>query len=203
MSNHHYNFHHGAHRLEYMNVASQICDNILGAEIRRRFLDNFTDIDSFTGIIQTMSPSFEDTAVLCKLFNRWSNCRDMLFPIFSEEGLCFTFNFMRFSDILTTGTYVHLPFYPSLFKRQAVSLLPAFSLSLFCSRPQHGAYAKKLFFRTEFIGMEHRNGLRWSREYWPIPGPRIWYRQTWKFYSHSPHVEYKSGSFMRWRNGRL
>lgn len=87
-----------------MRVACQICDPTLSLEMRAHYIDNFTDGDAFNEIVQHLAPTFDDTMVLCKFFHRWSNCRDLLFPILTEEGLCFTFNSMRTFDILTTST---------------------------------------------------------------------------------------------------
>lgn len=67
-------------------MVCQICDNMLGQEIRANYFDNFTDADSFLEIVQEMAPTFDETMVLCKFFNHWSNCRDLLFPILTEEG---------------------------------------------------------------------------------------------------------------------
>lgn len=86
-----------------MNVASQICDDMSGAEIRSFYFDNFTD-DSFPATILKMAPAYDDTMVLCKIFNKWSDCRDLLFPIYTGEGLCYTFNSMNFDDIFTKDT---------------------------------------------------------------------------------------------------
>lgn len=86
-----------------MKVASQICDNVVGAAIRSFYLDDFTD-ESFVATILHMAPTYDDTMVLCKMFDRWSNCRDLLFPIYTGEGLCYTFNSINFDDIFTADT---------------------------------------------------------------------------------------------------
>lgn len=87
-------------RLKFMKVAAQTCDEWFGSEMRKHFDDNFTD-SSFLSDIAQMAPTLEDTMVYCKLFNWVSNCSEIVFPIYTTEGLCFTFNSMNINDILT------------------------------------------------------------------------------------------------------
>lgn len=81
-------------------MATQTCDEWFGSEIRKHFDDNFTD-GSILSTIAQMAPSMEDAMVYCKLFNWVSNCSEIVFPIYTTEGLCFTFNSMNINDILT------------------------------------------------------------------------------------------------------
>lgn len=86
-----------------MKVASQICDDVFGAGIRSFYSDDFAD-DSFVATISQMAPIYEDTVVFCKIFNRWSDCRNLLFPLYTGEGICYTFNSMNFNEMFTKGT---------------------------------------------------------------------------------------------------
>lgn len=83
-----------------MQVATQTCDEWFGSEMRKHFDDNFTD-NSILSTIAQMAPTFDDTMVFCKLFNQHSDCSGIVFPIYTVEGLCFTFNSMNINDILT------------------------------------------------------------------------------------------------------
>lgn len=83
-----------------MKVASQICDEWISSDIVTHLSDNFTD-NSIYSIITEMAPAFEDTLTFCKLFNKNIDCSKIFFPIFTDEGLCFTFNSMYVKDVVT------------------------------------------------------------------------------------------------------
>lgn len=83
-----------------MRVAAQTCDEWLGSEMRHHFNDTFAD-NSILSTISKISPTFDDTLVYCKLFNWFFDCSEIVFPIYTSEGLCFTFNSMNINDILT------------------------------------------------------------------------------------------------------
>lgn len=87
-------------RLQFMRAAIQTCSDMFGVEMRNHFNDNFTD-NSILSTIAQMAPTLFDTAAMCQLFQQISNCQEILFPIYTEEGLCFTFNSLNINNILT------------------------------------------------------------------------------------------------------
>lgn len=87
-------------RLETMKVASQLCDEKISKDILNLFADKFMN-ESILDTIKSMAPQFDETVVACKFADRWVECDKLLFPIFTEDGLCFTFNALNMHDILT------------------------------------------------------------------------------------------------------
>lgn len=83
-----------------MRVALQICSEWIGSDMRTKFDDNFIN-NSILSTISTIAPTLNDTFVFGKLFNLIANYVELLLPIYTEEGLCFTFNSMNINDILT------------------------------------------------------------------------------------------------------
>ena len=76
-------------RIERFTVLSQICD----AHLTNGFNlgDNFTD-SRIIDVIKEGAPNFTDTMFFCKWRNEAGLCEQWFEPIFTEEGLCFTFN---------------------------------------------------------------------------------------------------------------
>lgn len=85
-----------------MKVAYQICDFEIGSKVKSfaAMSDEFTD-NQILFRMSKMAPNFADTMFLCKIFNTWSNCKNFLSPVYTESGLCYTFNSMNLNDILT------------------------------------------------------------------------------------------------------
>lgn len=83
-----------------MKVACQICDEWMSSDIVRHFSEDFND-KSIISKITEMAPTFEDTVQYCELFNKEVNCGEIFFPIFTEEGLCYTFNSMDTIEVVT------------------------------------------------------------------------------------------------------
>lgn len=84
-----------------MRAAYQICEDHL--DLKKSLLlpdDDFID-NSILLRITEMAPTFDQTMILCRMFNVWSNCDKFLTPIYTEAGLCYTFNAMNINDILT------------------------------------------------------------------------------------------------------
>lgn len=88
-----------------MSVASQLCDERLTREIfdllSESDPDSYPDSKFIPTIIKLL-PKFADTIVYCKFFDNWNNCSKFLFPVLTEEGLCYSFNKLRMSEMSTT-----------------------------------------------------------------------------------------------------
>lgn len=83
-----------------MKVATQFCENRIASSILEMFPDEFAD-DSILSIIKEMAPQLNDTIVMCRVFDLDRECSDIFFPIFTEVGLCYTFNVLNMNDLLT------------------------------------------------------------------------------------------------------
>lgn len=68
-------------------------------DFRSKFSDEFIDSSIFS-LIEKMAPTFDDTMIICELFNP-VDCKKFLSPIYTKIGLCYTFNFKDLNDIPT------------------------------------------------------------------------------------------------------
>lgn len=57
--------------------------------------------DSIYAEINDMARSFDETFIECSSPNGNGDCLDSFIPIYSEEGLCFSFNALNSHEILT------------------------------------------------------------------------------------------------------
>ncbi|XP_055321191.1 pickpocket protein 28-like, partial [Sitodiplosis mosellana] len=86
--------------LKVVQIVSQLCNDRIARDVFDLFNENYTD-SSIQSIISELAPKFDDTFVRCKQFDRWTACDQLLFPIITEEGLCYVFNGFNINDIVT------------------------------------------------------------------------------------------------------
>lgn len=102
-------------RLRFMRAACQLCDESFNSEIRRFFPENFTD-NSILSTIAEMAPTLNDTFINCEYRKRFPKCSKLLFRVYTEAGLCYTYNSLRLNDILTDEYVGHSTRFRLVFK---------------------------------------------------------------------------------------
>lgn len=81
-----------------MKIACQICDQQIAKDIFNLFTDNDTD-NAIRSAIINLAPRLNETAYYCKFSDNVKNCSDFLFPVITDEGVCYTFNLLN--DLVT------------------------------------------------------------------------------------------------------
>lgn len=87
-------------RLKIMKAINQVCEQSAFTQNISKLFPDDTDDNSILDIIDSVAPDFSETFVLCKLFDRWKNCSEMLTPIITEKGKCYSFNSLNLLDYL-------------------------------------------------------------------------------------------------------
>lgn len=83
-----------------MKVASQLCEDRLARDIFDLFTDNFSD-NKILSTINNLAPKFEDIMEFCRFADESPSCHTLLYPIITEEGMCYTFNGLSINEIVT------------------------------------------------------------------------------------------------------
>lgn len=90
-----------------MKVAVQICEDRIATKLLDLFPDEYID-DGITSILTDMAPDFGNTFVGCKIIDKWTDCKDWLFPVITDKGLCHTFNSLNRQESFTNATALDL-----------------------------------------------------------------------------------------------
>lgn len=85
-------------RLRIMKSVSQVCEVESSGDIFAALNDSYLDGSIFE-TIYNLTPSIKDTVNVCRFMNNAKNCD--LFPIITEDGVCYNFNGMNKNDVVT------------------------------------------------------------------------------------------------------
>lgn len=87
-----------------MNIVIQLCeDNDTPIDVH--LPGNFDDSKPLE-VIRRLAPIFKDTFLQCFFRDVWHECESLFSPMFTEKGLCYTFNGLPGADIYRTSEYI-------------------------------------------------------------------------------------------------
>lgn len=87
-------------RAQMIKDATQLCSAKRSHAIFKLFDDNFTEA-SISSKVGELAPSFADTFIWCKFFDKWTGCDKLLYPTMTENGICYTFNGLNMYELVT------------------------------------------------------------------------------------------------------
>lgn len=83
-----------------MKVVAQFCEERPDSNLLKLLPDLYAD-DSMYETMIDVGPDFNETFILCKMFDRWIDCGEILFRTMSESGFCQSFNTIRLEELFT------------------------------------------------------------------------------------------------------
>lgn len=83
-----------------MKVATQLCEDRPNFSFLNMLNDLYVNDSMFNAIFK-IAPEFKETIVMCKLFDTWTDCNELLFPILTKKGLCYSFNALSLQKSLS------------------------------------------------------------------------------------------------------
>lgn len=87
-----------------MKIVNQFCEDEKSYEnISKLYPDDEFDGGDVTiyQTIESVALDVNDTFVMCKFFDKETNCEELFIRLISEKGPCFSFNALNIQDFLT------------------------------------------------------------------------------------------------------
>lgn len=82
--------------LRSLEAVAQICDPHLFLNVEP--LDSGLQSDEIVPLLKSITMSMNETTLFCKWRNTVLPCEDYFSEIITEEGFCYTFNALKFTD---------------------------------------------------------------------------------------------------------
>lgn len=86
-----------------LKTVAQICRHT--SEELMKFGDNVTNSNIYKNL-KKVAPGLTETISNCEWFNQKTGCHKLFHEVWTEEGLCFTFNYLNASDMYKTEKYL-------------------------------------------------------------------------------------------------
>lgn len=83
--------------LRNLEALAQVCDPHLFNDISS--LNSGLRTDEIVPILKSISIPLNETVLYCKWRNSYVSCSDYFTEILTEEGVCYTFNALDFSEV--------------------------------------------------------------------------------------------------------
>lgn len=82
-----------------MKVVAPLCEMPPTRKLSER-LDSYADGSIYDTMI-ALEPEFNETFILCKLFDKWIDCSKIMDRTLTEKGFCHSFNTISLQEFFT------------------------------------------------------------------------------------------------------